>query len=588
MAVVYRAEDLTLGRTVAVKILREALGSEPEFLERFRREARAAARLNHPNIIAVYDVGEDGPSNYFVMEYVEGRDLREMIREQGALPPEKVIELGCQIAAALEYAHRTGLVHRDIKSQNVLVTPDDKVKVGDFGIAVALGERSITQTGMVIGSVHYMAPEQAEGRPSTASSDVYSLGVVLYEIATGRLPFTADSPVAVARLQLEATPPPPQSVNPRLPLPIAQVILACMEKDPANRPASAALVAAALRGQRAVASQSTAAFPIANANGTGRASRSTGRVPGRSTRQRQVPRTDRQPIASQESIGPAPEPYLQTDVLMPDERRLARRPARPPHRSGGLRFWAWAVIAGLLAMIGGAAGYLLGTPPDSIGPSPTAAPVIIATAPPPPTSAPATKPAIQPTAPPPTPSPAPATATQAPPPSATAVPPTPLAPTSVPPTQPPAKPTSPPVGRAPVPAVQNKLQDEATRILKEAGFTVRVQDQFSPNAREGVVISQDPDQTKGPAIIGSTVTIVVGRMAPTAEPKPAPKPGLVFPPNVEGMDERQARQTLESQGFKVVVDREKSPDHKGVVIDQNPTKADSVPRGSVVKITIGN
>src|SRR4051794_6109139 len=187
MAVVYRAEDLTLGRTVAVKILREQFGSEPEFLERFGREARAAARLNHPNIIAVYDVGQDGLSNYIVMEYVEGKDLREMIRDQGALPPEQIVDLGCQIAAALEYAHRTGLIHRDIKSQNVLVTGEGKVKVADFGIALARGQESITQAGMVIGSVHYMAPEQAEGLPTTTASDVYSLGVVLYELATGRL-----------------------------------------------------------------------------------------------------------------------------------------------------------------------------------------------------------------------------------------------------------------------------------------------------------------------------------------------------------------------------------------------------------------
>ena len=152
MAVVYRAEDLTLGRTVAVKILRESLATDPEFLERFRRDARAAARLNHPNIIAVYDVGQDGLSNYFVMEYVEGTDLRDLIREAGVLAPPQVVDIGCQIAAALEYAHRSGLIHRDIKSQNVLVTPDGKVKVADFGIAVVLGTDSITQAGMVIGS----------------------------------------------------------------------------------------------------------------------------------------------------------------------------------------------------------------------------------------------------------------------------------------------------------------------------------------------------------------------------------------------------------------------------------------------------
>jgi hypothetical protein len=268
---------------------------------------------------------------------------------------------------------------------------------------------------------------------------------------------------------------------------------------------------------------------------------------------------------------------------MPDERRLARRPARPPQRSGGgLSFWAWAVIAGLLAMIGGAAGYLLGTPPDSIGPSPTVAPVIIATAPPPsPTAAPATKPAIQPTALPPTPSPRPATATPVPPPTMTLVPPTP-----VPPTQPPAKPTAPAPGRAPVPSVVNKPKDEASKTLKDAGFTVKIQDDIALNARDGIVTRQDP--ASGQAIVGSTVTIFVGRTLPPAEPKPAPKPGLVFPPNVEGMDEREARQTLESQGFQVQVVRERSSDHKGVVIDQNPTKTDSVQRGSLVKITIGN
>src|SRR4051812_17182433 len=209
MAVVYRAEDLTLGRTVAVKVLREQLGSEPEFLERFRREARAAARLNHPNVIAVYDVGEDGLASYIVMEYVEGKDLKEIIRVEAPLAAERVIDIGCQIAAALEYAHRSGLIHRDIKSQNVLVTPEGRVKVADFGIAVALGDHSITQAGMIIGSVHYMAPEQAEGRAATAASDIYALGVVLDEMATGKLPFNAEAPLAVARMQIEQQPTPP-------------------------------------------------------------------------------------------------------------------------------------------------------------------------------------------------------------------------------------------------------------------------------------------------------------------------------------------------------------------------------------------
>lgn len=239
MAVVYRAEDLTLGRTVAVKILREALGSDPELLERFRREARAAARLNHPNIIAVYDVSPDDQSdnlaNYIVMEYVEGTDLRDLIRDRGALPPEHVVDIGCQIAAALEYAHRNDLVHRDIKSQNVLVTPQGKVKVADFGIAVTLGEGSITQSGMVIGSVHYMAPEQAEGRPTTAASDVYALGVVLYEMLAGKQAFEAESFTEIVYKILTEEPTPLLTLRPGLDASVVDLVQRAMHKDPGRR-----------------------------------------------------------------------------------------------------------------------------------------------------------------------------------------------------------------------------------------------------------------------------------------------------------------------------------------------------------------
>jgi serine/threonine-protein kinase len=487
MAVVYRAEDLTLGRTVAVKILREALGTEPEFLERFRREARAAARLNHPNIIGVYDVGQDGLSNYIVMEYVEGKDVRELIREGGALPTEQVVDLGCQIAAALEFAHRSGLVHRDIKSQNVLVTPEGKVKVADFGIAVALGERSITETGMVIGSVHYMPPEQAEGRPTTAASDVYSLGVVLYEMATGRLPFTADSPIAIARLQLEAPPPPPQTINPRMPGPIAEVILACLEKDPAMRPASAALVAAALRGQRAIAAQATAHLPQLDSPGP--AGRGTGRQHG------PAPHTERRPVAPDPGGARPPEPYLQTDVLMPTDRRSPRRQP-PPRRTdrGGSAFWPLFWLTLLLASLGAAGGWLLGGNWTPAPPSPTAAPVIVMT--PPPTAAPAKpteapKPAV--------PSPALAKPTEAPqptlPPSPSPVPPptatVPPKPTLPPPTQPPAKPTA-PVGMVRVPNVIDKRENEAVKMIRDAGLTAKVEERRAANVADGIVVEQVP------------------------------------------------------------------------------------------------
>jgi tRNA A-37 threonylcarbamoyl transferase component Bud32 len=581
MAVVYRAEDLTLGRTVAVKILREQLSGEAELLERFRREARAAAGLNHPNIIAVYDVGQDGPSNYIVMEYVEGNDLREMIRDVGILPPEQVVDIGCQIAAALEFAHRNNLVHRDIKSQNVLVAPNGKVKVADFGIAVALGERSITQAGMVIGSVHYMAPEQAEGRPTTAASDVYSLGVVLYEMATGRLPFSAETPLAVARLQLEAQPTPPQSVNPQLPVGIAEVILACLEKAPAARPASAALVAAALRGQRSIAAQRTAVVPaIAPSDRTAE----LGQVDRRTGRRSPGPGTARRPV-QQPTVGPPPPgTFLQTDVLMPGDRRIARRPARPTRQSGGgWGFWPLFLAALILAAIGATAGWLLAGPPEEARPSPTAAPVVVATTPPSPTRPPATqaKP-VAPTA-------APATATALPP--SPTVPPqpsptTPPAPTAspVPPTRPPAT-QAPPVGMSTVPPLVNRTEGDATKLLKDAGLTVKVEERRSADLREGFVVAQDP-RSGTQVLSGSTVTIVVGRGI--TSPKPAPKPGgYVLVPNVEGMDEREARRTLEGQGFKVDVRREASRDRKGEVIDQNPAANDTVSPNVTVRITIG-
>ncbi|MBA2447142.1 MAG: serine/threonine protein kinase, partial [Chloroflexi bacterium] len=257
MAIVYRAEDTALGRPVAVKILREQFSADPEFLERFRREARAAASLSHPNVVAVFDVGRDGATNFIVMEYVEGEDLKDVIRREGPLPTARLINLGCQLAAALEYAHRRNLVHRDIKPHNVLVTRDDQLKVGDFGIAVALGARSITQAGMVIGSVHYMAPEQAQGQPPTRSTDIYALGVVLYEMATGQLPFEADSQLAVATMQIERLPTPPLQLNPRLPPALSEVILKALTKDPDERFQSAAEVAAALRGQQVRAAQRT-------------------------------------------------------------------------------------------------------------------------------------------------------------------------------------------------------------------------------------------------------------------------------------------------------------------------------------------
>jgi eukaryotic-like serine/threonine-protein kinase len=246
MAMVYEAEDLLLGRRVAVKILREQYASDRGFLARFQREARAAASLSHPNIVAVYDVGSEAGTQYIVMELVPGRTLKEIIDEQAPLAAARIVDLGRQICDALEYAHRYGIVHRDVKPHNILVTRDGRAKIADFGIAVALGGSSLTEPGYVVGSAHYVSPEQASGEPATSCSDVYSTGIVLYEMATGRLPFDGDSSVVVALKHLQEQPAPPRRLNPRMPESLQRVILTAMAKDPGDRFSSGAEMAEAL------------------------------------------------------------------------------------------------------------------------------------------------------------------------------------------------------------------------------------------------------------------------------------------------------------------------------------------------------
>jgi eukaryotic-like serine/threonine-protein kinase len=246
MALVYEAEDLLLGRRVAVKILREQYASDRSFLARFQREARAAASLSHPNIVAVYDVGSDAGTQYIVMELVTGRTLKEMIDEQAPLAAARIVDLGRQICDALEYAHQYGIVHRDVKPHNILVTRDGRAKIADFGIAVALGGSSLTEPGYVVGSAQYVSPEQASGEPATSCSDVYSTGIVLYEMATGRLPFDGDSSVVVALKHLQEPPVPPRRLNPRIPESLQRVILTAMAKDPDDRFSSGAEMGEAL------------------------------------------------------------------------------------------------------------------------------------------------------------------------------------------------------------------------------------------------------------------------------------------------------------------------------------------------------
>ena len=250
MASVWRATDTVLERTVAVKRLHARLHDDPELAERFRREGHAVARLSHPNLVRLLDQGQDGDEPFLVFELVEGRDLKTMIRRDGRIPVGETIAICTQIAHALAAAHAAGVVHRDIKSHNVLVTEDGIAKLTDFGIAriVEAEGVSLTKTGIVMGSSDYLAPEQAEGREVDARADVYSLGVVLFEALTGRLPFSGDNPVAVATKHVYEAPPDPRSLVPHIPTSIASACLRALAKRPGERFASADAFALALEG----------------------------------------------------------------------------------------------------------------------------------------------------------------------------------------------------------------------------------------------------------------------------------------------------------------------------------------------------
>ena len=235
MATVYKALDQILNRYVAVKVLREEFTTGEEFIKRFNAEAQSAARLTHPNIVSVYDVGQEYNIYYIVMELIQGKTLKQIIEEDGHLSWKWAVNIAIQIASALEMAHKNNIIHRDIKPHNIMITEDGVAKVTDFGIAKAVSNSTITAFGTTLGSVHYFSPEHARGGYTDSKSDLYSLGVVMYEMVTGKVPFDADTPVSIALKHMQEEPVPPIKVNKEIPFAVNQIILKAMKKDPNER-----------------------------------------------------------------------------------------------------------------------------------------------------------------------------------------------------------------------------------------------------------------------------------------------------------------------------------------------------------------
>ncbi len=275
MAVVYKGVDMLLERRVAVKVLRQRFSGDPEFLERFQREARAAANLDHPNVVTVFDVGKDGDRHYIVMEYVDGQDLKTLVRQKGRLDVDEALDIATQVARGVGHAHQAGLIHRDIKPQNVLITQDGSAKVADFGIARALSESGLTDSDTVWGSPIYFSPEQAAGDKPTPASDVYSIGVMMYEMLAGAPPFQAENPTALAMMHLREEPPPLGVRNPYVPPRLEWIVRKVLSKEPAARYRTAEQLAHVLEDYRLQVEQPTGWQPTVTASASRRGPKKT-------------------------------------------------------------------------------------------------------------------------------------------------------------------------------------------------------------------------------------------------------------------------------------------------------------------------
>jgi eukaryotic-like serine/threonine-protein kinase len=598
MAEVYCATDLQLGRKVALKILHDRFERDAEFVERFKREASAAAGLQHQHVVSVYDRGEWEGTSYIAMEYVAGRTLKQVIRDEGPLAPARAVDLAIQILRATRFAHRRGVIHRDLKPHNVIVDEEGRAKVTDFGIA-RQGASDMTQTGSIMGTAQYLSPEQAQGHAVTTRSDLYAIGIVLYEMLTGAVPFEADSAVTIAMKQVNEAPVPPSQINPAVSAELEAVVLCALQKDPAARFADADEFIAALE-----AAGSRMPSPAAMAAAEAAAAALPAVV-----------------LASAPPVGPITGVYPGLEPP-PAAAVVAGPPVRSPR-------WGWWLLAAVLAALVLIAILLLAAPdrvrvPDVVGSQLAVAQARLEKAGfdvSPPVRVNSIKPRNE-------------VIGQSPGAGTTA--------------DKGARVTlnisdGPPIGQLPdvvgdgrkaaakklvaagyrvrqnevfssdvrrnhvisespsggsqvergalvtlmvskgpeqatVPNVVGKSEDDAVNAIEAANFTVSVRHRESADADAGTVLAQDP-AGGGQAPNGSRITITVAQ-------KPAP----VAVPDVTGRSEDVARRILERRHLKVVVQQTSvsSPDDDGIVQDQSPAAGGDVDSGSTVTLTVGS
>jgi serine/threonine-protein kinase len=589
MALVYRGQDLRLGRTVAIKVLREQWAVDPSFVARFDREAQAVAALNHPNIIGIFDVGtdfdEDGSERpFFVMEYIDGPNLKEWIRAHAPLPVDEAVAIAMQMLAGLGYAHARALVHRDVKPQNIMLSQDGTVKVTDFGIAKGLGDATLTDAGTGLGTVHYISPEQARGEPASPASDLYAVGVVLYEMLTGQLPFSGDTQIGVAMQHVHNRPTPPNQLNPEIPAPLSALVLRALAKEPNARFLSARMMA-----------QSLADWPSFREQPARAAATVQGRAPIAAGRTAVLPNR----AVAANPLGRAPRRHEAPTVA--DRQRptqaAARRPAVPPppvtrRRNDGLGCATWlagaAVLGLLIAVL--VVGYRL-SPFGASAAEPTqprvaVVPPGVTETPATPTSEPATA-TLSATVTPFTLPAAPATPTTRPSATLTATtPPTrpPASPTLAPteaPTEPPtATPRPSPTGTptavtAAVPNLIGRTLSQAQAAGREAGFVVEQVEARYSDQPAGTVIEQRPAAGTR-AAKGATIGVVLSRGQQT-----------VAIPDLKGQSYERAAATLRDLGL--VPARQDVPSRNvadGLVIDQEPLGGNDVRPGATVTLTV--